>query len=52
MVAVPIYLDEKDYIAQCVLEFKGEISFKIMTKPRNRIKEMGHIEYNLSGIPS
>ena len=38
MVAVPIYLDEEDYIAQCVLEFRGEISFKVMTKPRTRIK--------------
>ena len=52
MVAVPVYLDEEDYIAKCVLEFKGEISFRVMTKPRTRKKEMGHIGNDLSGSPT
>ena len=49
MVAVPIYLDEEDYIAQCVLEFKGEISFEVMTKPITRIQETTQVGYDLSG---
>jgi len=50
VVAVPIYLDEEDYIAQCVLESKSEISFRVMTKLRTRKKTTGHIGNDLSGI--
>ena len=40
-VAVPVYLDQHDYTARYVLELKEEISFRIITKPRKSIGEIG-----------
>lgn len=51
-VPVPVYLDEEDYTAHCVLELKGEISFRIIMKPRKYMAEMGHIRYDLSRVTS